>query len=298
MRNFRFWATIALAIILGLVGFIAGGLVELSPPYTPQRTKVLFALAGVLIGLLSFARIAAWIVKTATHLVTRGIMVLSLEITRQFTHASRMFSGADLPLPGHLEEAIIIDTSSIIDGRILDVAKTSFLSGTMLIPKFVLIELQQVADSVDPVKRARGRRGFEIISHLKKIKRIKIKILGENLGVGETVDDKLVSLARTFRAKLLTTDFNLNNMAKIRGVIVLNLNELANVLKTLPIPGEKLIVKIAHSGKDRNQGVGYLPDGTMVVVKDGSSMLGKEVEVEATKILQTPSGRMIFGKLT
>ncbi len=262
------------------------------------RYRGVFALIGVMAGILSYARLASWVVNTTTGLAKKAIMTLSMEIIKQFTHAQRRISGGDdIVLPaGHLEEAIIIDTSSIIDGRVLDVAKTGFLYGTILVPKFVLTELQQVADSQDSIKRSRGRRGFDIVNQLKKIKGIKIKILGESLPVGETVDEKLVSLARTFRAKLLTCDFNLNRMARLRSVVILNLNELSNALKTLPIPGEKLIVKIVHLGKDKNQGVGYLADGTRVVVKDGAENAGKEIEVEVTKILQVPSGRMIFAR--
>jgi len=271
MRNFKFWATIVLAFALGLVGFLLGGLID-------YKYRAIFALVGVLIGLLSFAR-------------------LSLEIAKQFTHASKMFSHG----VGHDEsfgDQIIIDTSSIIDGRILDIGRTGFLCGTLLLPKFVLTELQQVADSADPVKRSRGRRGFDIVNRLKKIKGIKVKILGEDLQVGETVDEKLVNLARSFKAKLLTADFNLNRVAKIRSVQVLNINELSNSLKTLPVPGETITVKVLHKGKETDQGVGYLPDGTMVIIQDGSGLVGKEKAVEVSKILQVPSGRMVFGKIT
>lgn len=302
MSKFRFWATIVLAVFLGVVGYVLGEIFPLPDPYTLIQSRILYALFGVLIGLLSYAQISAWVVKTATRLILNLVGIIASEVADKITHRSAV----DLIHLEHTKEqevspdTIILDTSSIIDGRILDVAKTGFLCGKILVPEFVLLELQQVADSANGIKRTRGRKGFEILNQMKKIKGLKIEIWEADLPKLKklkTVDEKLVSLAKYFKAKLLTCDFNLNRVAKFKGLNVLNLNELANALKTLPVPGEKITVKIVHQGKDKHQGVGYLGDGTMIIVKDSSEMVGKEVEVEVNKVLQGNAGRMVFGKL-
>lgn len=307
MSKFHFWATLITALMLGLAGFLLGESFPLSTPFTLMQTKVVFALAGVLIGLLSFARLSSWIVRTVTILVANAISRLATEIINQITRAasrglpflpmsSPRNDSSTEPLRQNMGGALILDTSSIIDGRILDVSRTGFLSGLILVPNFVLIELQQVADSADSLKRARGRRGFEIINSLKKLPGLKVEVWDKELA-GKAVDDKLIRLGKILHGKILTCDFNLNRVAKLQGVTVLNLNDLGNALKTLPIPGERLTLKIAHQGKDDHQGVGYLTDGTMVVVKEASSLLDQEVTVEVAKILQGQAGRMIFGKL-
>lgn len=306
MTKFRFWATVATASVLGLIGVMLGGALPLPAPFTVNQTRAVYALIGVLIGLLTFVQVSAWVVRTVTHLTKQIVTRLASEIINQFTHLSSRGLSL-LPTSGHSEHssltdehlsiggAMILDTSSIIDGRILDVAKTGFLSGLILVPGFVLNELQQVADSADAVKRSRGRRGFEIIDHLKKIEGVKLEVWDKDLA-GKTVDDKLVRLGKSLNGRVVTCDFNLNRVATLRGVRVLNLNELANSLKTLPIPGEKLRVKIIQLGKDKNQGVGYLTDGTMVVIKEAAPLVGQEIEIEVGKIIQGPAGRMIFGK--
>ena len=194
-----------------------------------------------------------------------------------------------------LVKPIILDTSAIIDGRVLDIAKAGFLSGLILIPKFVLTELQQVADSSDDLKRGRGRRGFELIDELKSIKGVKIEIWDKDQK-GKNVDDKLIELAKGVGGRIVTTDFNLNRVASLSNLVVLNVNDLANAVKTVTIPGERISIKILHIGKDPKQGVGYLEDGTMVVVAQGAQNLGKTVSVEVTKVLQMSAGRMVFGK--
>lgn len=195
-----------------------------------------------------------------------------------------------------LQRPLILDTSAIIDGRILDISKTGFINGLLLIPNFILIELQQVADSSDNLKRARGRRGFEIISDLKKGPGLKVEVWDRESG-GKAVDEKLIKLAKSLHGKVVTTDFNLNKLAGAHGVSILNVNDLANAVKTVAIPGEVMEVKIIHIGKDPKQGVGYLPDGTMIVIEDGGSLLGKTIDTEVTRTLQVPAGRMIFAKV-
>ena len=297
MSKFRFWATIVLAVFLGIVGYILGEVLSLPAPYTLTQSRILYALFGVLVGLLSYAQISSWVVKTTTRLIGDLVGAIASEVADRISHKP----SADLEHAKEEEvffDAIILDTSSIIDGRILDVAKTGFLCGKILVPEFVLLELQQVADSAESIKRGRGRKGFETLNQMKRVKGLKIEIWDKNLSElkkVKTVDEKLVNLAKHFKAKLLTCDFNLNRVAKLKGVSVLNLNELANSLKTLPVPGEKITVKIVHQGKDKHQGVGYLGDGTMIVVKDGTGMVGEEIEIEVLKVLQGSAGRMVFG---
>jgi uncharacterized protein YacL len=202
-----------------------------------------------------------------------------------------------IPIQANLSKSMILDTSAIIDGRILDIAKVHFLSGLILVPGFVLTELQQVADSADSIKRVRGRRGFEVIQELKKIKGIKVEVWDKDQS-GKDVDAKIVSLAKSLGGRIVTTDYNLNKVATIGNIEVLNVNDLANALKSIALPGESLKVKISQTGKDINQGVGFLEDGTMVIVSGGSDEIGKEISVIVTKNIQSPSGRIIFGKIT
>jgi uncharacterized protein YacL len=192
----------------------------------------------------------------------------------------------------------LIDTSAIIDGRLVDVIRTRFLSGAIVIPDFVLEELQKVADSADALKRARGRRGLEIVEELKASANggFSVRSGGDMEGL-EGVDAKLVRMAQEVGASIVTTDYNLNKVAQIQGVEVLNVNELANALKPAVLPGEPLQVRIIREGREYDQGVGYLQDGTMIVVEGGRGSVGEEVTVEVTSVLQSPSGKMIFSKL-
>jgi uncharacterized protein YacL len=194
------------------------------------------------------------------------------------------------------EKSILIDTSVIIDGRIADIARTGFVPGNLIIPRFVLNELQYIADSAESLRRQRGRRGMEVLAELQKDRSINTTIADIDVEGVREVDEKLVMLARQMQAPILTNDFNLNRVAELQGVKVLNINELANAVKSILLPGEGLLVKVIQEGKESGQGVGYLDDGTMVVVEDGKEYIGKEIEVAVTKVLQTAAGRMIFSK--
>ncbi|OGX16562.1 MAG: hypothetical protein A2166_01400 [Omnitrophica WOR_2 bacterium RBG_13_41_10] len=196
-----------------------------------------------------------------------------------------------------IEEMVLLDTSVIIDGRIVDIYKTKFLEGKIVIPRFVLKELQQIADSTDPLKRQRGRRGLEILHIVQKEAGQDITLHEEEFPETPEVDAKLVKLAKLLEAKILTVDFNLNRIASLQGIKVLNINELANALKPVVIPGEEMRVKLIREGKEHNQAIGYLDDGTMVVVEDARRLIGQEVRVAVTSVLQTPAGRMIFTKI-
>jgi uncharacterized protein YacL len=190
----------------------------------------------------------------------------------------------------------ILDTSVIIDGRIADIAETGFLDGVIVIPQFVLRELQLVADSADSMKRNRGRRGLDILQRLQKIATLDVQIVEDDFPAIREVDMKLIELAKGHEAKIITNDFNLNKVAQLQGVEVLNINELANALKPIVLPGELMKVFILKEGKEYNQGVAYLDDGTMVVVDNARKMIGKTVEISVTSVLQTTAGKMIFGK--
>ena len=191
----------------------------------------------------------------------------------------------------------ILDTSVIIDGRIADVAETGFLGGTLIIPNFILTELQQVADSADSSKRQRGRRGLDMLQRLRNNSKLDIQIVETDFPAVKEVDLKLIELGRQLDAVIVTNDFNLNKVAQLRGVSVLNINELANALKPVVLPGEAMRVFILKEGKEYNQGVAYLDDGTMVVVDNARRLIGKTTDIAVTSVLQTTAGKMIFGRL-
>ncbi|MFH1191423.1 MAG: PIN domain nuclease [Candidatus Omnitrophota bacterium] len=195
------------------------------------------------------------------------------------------------------QDVVLLDTSVIIDGRIVDICKTRFLGGKVIIPKFVLRELQQIADSTDSIKRQRGRRGLEILHTIQNQPGMDIMIHEQDFSETSEVDAKLVLLAKLLEAKILTVDFNLNRVASIQGIKVLNINELANALKPVVFPGEEMHLKLIKEGKEYNQAVGYLDDGTMVVVEDARRLIGQDVKVVVTSVLQTQAGRMIFTKI-
>jgi len=190
----------------------------------------------------------------------------------------------------------ILDTSVIIDGRISDICATGFMDGVLVIPQFVLRELQQVADSADPLKRNRGRRGLDILQKIQKMATLNVQIVDDDFPQVREVDMKLIELAKVYEAKIVTNDFNLNKIAQLQGVEVLNINELANALKPIVLPGEIMRVFILKEGKEYNQGVAYLDDGTMVVVDNARKMISKTIDIAVTSVLQTTAGKMIFGK--
>jgi uncharacterized protein YacL len=191
----------------------------------------------------------------------------------------------------------ILDTSVIIDGRIADISETGFLEGTFLVPKFVLEELQYIADSPDELRRTRGRRGLDILKRLQQHNRLKVEFVEDDVPQAAGVDSKLVALALKIHAKILTNDFNLHKVAELQGIEVLNINQLANAMKPAVLPGETLQVQILREGKSQGQGVAYLDDGTMVVIENARRFIGKEVEVAVTSVLQTTAGRMIFSEI-
>ncbi len=194
------------------------------------------------------------------------------------------------------ESTVLLDTSVIIDGRIADISRTGFIGGSMIVPRFVLNEIQHIADSSDSLRRARGRRGLDTLNRLQKESVVPIRIVDMDVEEVHEVDDKLVMLAKRLHCPIVTNDYNLNRVAELQGLVVLNINELANAVRAVVLPGETLGVSIIQEGKELGQGVGYLDDGTMVVVENGRKRIGHTIEVIVTKVLQTAAGRMIFAQ--
>ena len=192
--------------------------------------------------------------------------------------------------------SILVDTSAIIDGRIADLTSTGFVEGTLVVPRFVLDELRHIADSSDPLRRNRGRRGLEVLGKLRGEDKVSLEVLDVGVDAGDEVDSQLVKLARSMKCSILTTDYNLNRVAELQGVQVLNVNELANALKSVVLPGEEMRVNIVQEGKEAGQGVAYLDDGTMVVVEGGRRYINAYHDVVVTRVLQTAAGRIIFAQ--
>lgn len=263
--------------------------------------RVLLTVAAGGLGYMVFPPVAKSVRIITMTSLNFVVHKLSSELSDQIVkipHSSPPISGTHSQVGSvSMTRPLILDTSAIIDGRILDIAKTGFVNGLVLVPSFVLTELQQVADSADSLKRARGRKGFEVVEELKKLKSIRVEIWDKDQG-NKAVDERLLNLAKNLHGRIITTDFNLNKLAVVSNISVLNVNELANAVKAISLPGESMEIKIVHLGKDKSQGVGYLADGTMVVVSGSAEKIGQTVKVEVTKNIQTPAGRMIFAKET
>jgi uncharacterized protein YacL len=311
------------AILLGLVGMLFG--LILTPYFTTRpirkirrtllsvSTQTLASgLTGLVVGLIIAALLTFPLsllpapfgkILPFVGVLVFGYFGIAIFVVRQ-TDLSTIIkltpgrSNEEASSPSQTSyRTILLDTSVIIDGRIADIARTGFLVGTILIPRFVLNELQFIADSSDNLRRQRGRRGIEVISQLQKDTSIPLRISDMDVEGVREVDDKLVVLARQLRCPILTNDYNLNRIAELQGVSVLNVNELANAVKLVFLPGESMEVNVIQEGKESGQGVGYLDDGTMVVVEDGRNYLNKKIYVTVTKVLQTAAGRMIFGRM-
>ncbi len=291
-----------LALIFALFTFIFSEIIPDLPPFNRNFIRLFVTLWFGLVGYSIFPDIAKAITLTTLNLINALVTRVSTEVMDQLVRLPHNSNPFPQVFPQHaqiggvsMSQPMILDTSAIIDGRILDIAKTGFLYGTILVPSSILAELQQVADSADYLKRSRGRKGFEIIEELKKVKGLRVEVWDKEIAAKQ-VDDKLIKLAKNINGRIITTDYNLNRVASVSNVVVLNVNELANAVKTVAIPGEQLKIKVLHIGKDPNQGVGYLQDGTMVVVEDGASLVGQEIKTEVTRLLQVPAGKMIFTK--
>ncbi len=273
-----FCAAIGSLLGLAIATFPASLLSEYGYKSASILLTVLFFLSGIKIG-------SAFAVKPGLAIFGGG------------SGAPGSFSLPGLESPNSNIREKILDTSVVIDGRILDIADTHFLDGPLILPNFVLREIQLISDSSDPIKRARGRRGLEMLNKLQRKGSIEVKITYTDYSDTREVDAKLVKLARDTGAAVVTNDFNLNKVAELQGVRVLNLNNLANALKPVVLPGEEFPISVIKEGKDENQGIGYLEDGTMVVIENGGHLVSKEVRVVVTSIIQTAAGKMIFTKV-
>ncbi len=274
-----------LAIILGMViGLIAGALAALPLSLLPDPAGQVLPVVGALV----FAYLGI-VVMT----LRQGDVVGFLR-PRGGEFLSRL-EGVDRDA---MSRGVLLDTSVIIDGRIADISQTGFIAGSLIVPNFVLNELQYVADSADTLRRNRGRRGLDLLNRLQKDSLVPVQITDMDVPELHSVDDKLVVLAKQLHCPILTNDYNLNKVAELQGVTVLNINELANAVRAVYLPGEELSLRIIQEGKERDQGVGYLEDGTMVVVEDGSAFIDQTVDTIVTKVLQTAAGRMIFARPT
>ena len=297
---------------LSLIGLVSGLLLSIFVIQTEQAIRklslrVIFGgVIGTVIGLLiAFLftyglqfmpglekhEIIPWgyIYVIVTFILGYLGLVLGSKKSEDFSFSRSTFSG-DEKAPDYR----ILDTSVIIDGRMADICDTGFIEGILVVPRFVLDELQLIADSSDHMKRSRGRRGLDILNRMQKSDGIKIEIVDIDFPKIKGVDSKLVALAKEKEGKIVTNDYNLNKVAELQGIKILNINDLANALKPLVLPGEVMTVKVIKDGKEAGQGLAYLDDGTMVVVDNGTKYIGKSVEVVVTSVLQTSAGRMIF----
>jgi uncharacterized protein YacL len=311
--------TLGLALIGSLVGLI------LTPYFTTRPARALRSLLGRLSAESLFAGLAGLVVGLViatllafplsnlpqpfgSTLPFVGVILfsyfgVSLFVMRQgdimslFGSLSGRNEGGSSSSWTNLNRTILLDTSVIIDGRVTDIARSGFLPGTLLIPRFVLNELQYIADSPDGLRRQRGRRGMEVLNDLQKLPNVLVRISDIDVAGIREVDDKLVVLGKQLKSPVLTNDYNLNRVAELQGVTVLNINELANAVKSVVLPGEVLNINVFQEGKESGQGVGYMDDGTMVVVENGKEYIGEYMDVHVTKVLQTAAGRMIFGRV-
>jgi uncharacterized protein YacL len=310
-------AIIVTILVSGLVGFTVAPFITTRPYRALQQrikqtpaTDLVAAVTGLVLGLLIAVLLSFPLsllpspFRELLPMIAAVVFVLlgiSTMISRRRDFA-QLFSGR-LSLrandaPGSLldERSVLLDTSVIIDGRIADISRTGFLNGTLLVPRFVLNELQHIADSSDALRRNRGRRGLDILNRMQKDTARPLRITDMDVDEVREVDDKLVALAKRLKCPVLTNDYNLNRVAEIQGVTVLNVNELANAVRLVFLPGESMRIEIIQEGKEVGQGVGYLDDGTMIVVEEGRRYIGAVINVTVTKVLQTAAGRMIFAR--
>jgi uncharacterized protein YacL len=264
----------------------------------PLMGGLLGLLVGCGVGLtLVFISTAAGIAATPDATFLRLVAPILLGYVGLVTGISRSADFAfTLAPPDTKECGKVLDTSVLIDGRISDIVESGFLEGPLVVPRFVLHELQAVADSADSARRARGRRGLDVVQHLQKLPNLKIEVSPQDFPATREVDLKLIEFAKLHSAKIVTNDFNLNKLAQVQGIQVLNINELANLLKPVVLPGEAMRVFILKEGKEHSQGIAYLDDGTMVVVDNARRMISKNVDITVTSVLQTTAGKMIFGR--
>lgn len=268
-------------IMVGVVGLVIGLLIGALVSLALHRIPIIGSYLTVIVTLFT------------------GYLGLSLMLNRkdEMTFLTNLFTRqARAAEKANFRSAKILDTSVIIDGRIIDIASTGFIEGVVIVPAFVLEELRHIADSSDTLKRNRGRRGLDILNKIQKESQVPVQVVEQDFDDIVEVDSKLIKLAQTMKGKIVTNDYNLNKVCELQGVPVLNINELANSVKPVVLPGEEMVAQIIKDGKEVGQGVAYLDDGTMIVVEGGRRFIGDTIEVVVTSVLQTAAGRMIFAK--
>jgi uncharacterized protein YacL len=303
-------------VVLMLAGVALGGLITPWLTVRPiqvirQRIRQLPAqeLFAIIVGLVVGLFIAALLSPVLSNLpspfgeilpfvgaVLFGYLGMAVMIMRQKDILSIIGTRLSGEAMYHEERPVLLDTSVIIDGRIADISQTGFIPGTMVVPRFVLNELQHIADSPDSLRRNRGRRGLEMLNRLKEESVVPVRITDMDVPEAREVDDKLIMLAKNLRCPVVTNDYNMNRVAQLQGVLVLNINELANAVKSVLLPGETISVKVIQEGKELGQGVGYLDDGTMIVIEEGRPYIGQTISVLVKKVLQKTEGRLVFAQ--
>jgi uncharacterized protein YacL len=295
-------------IVAGVIGLIVGLIPVLlvTPALTqvqlfhlgqwlPILTAIVFGYIGMMVGVLRRDEAAKFVELFQRRRDREHVEHEDGDAAAEERHGRRGRKTIPVVVEKTIDQRVLLDTSTIIDGRIADISKTGFIMGTLVVPRFVLEELQRIADSADTLRRNRGRRGLDILNSLQKEPAVNVDIVDVDFDNVHEVDAKLVKLAKQYNTSpIITNDYNLNKVAELQGVKVLNINELANAVKPALLPGEDMDVKIIQEGKELGQGVGYLDDGTMIVVEGGKPFLNSEIEVTVTRVLQTAAGRMIF----
>ncbi|HEY4694646.1 MAG TPA: TRAM domain-containing protein [Candidatus Nanoarchaeia archaeon] len=292
--DLRSLVRLIIGVAFGLFGYFAvGQLVSLPNNSIETLVSIVAGLSLGLAGVYFLPVVTEWL-SSLTRTISRRV---ADEVISQL-HLPRLPVGQRGDKSQGASEKwvnpILMDTSSLIDGRIADIIESGFVFGTVVVPDFILLELQHIADSADSLKRGRGRRGLDVLEFIRKGGQVRTVVYETGQTSLKNIDERLLRLGKNLKAKILTNDFNLNKVATVSGVKILNVNALANAMKTTLLPGEELEVKVIQEGKEKSQGVGYLPDGTMIVVENGAAFIGKKIKSKVSRVIQTVAGRMIF----
>jgi len=299
--NTQLVSRVVLAVVFAAIGYFASDrFIKVDESETQMGVTVIIMIASGAFGVFLVPMLSRWIrdwssvfaQRVASEVISQLRLPNLSRVRDLSTRIGRQNNKKKKEAP--YVNPILVDTSSLIDGRVADVVESGFLYGTLVVPRFILSELQHIADASNALRRGKGRRGLDILEKMKKSKQVKTTIYSGDDPQGKNIDEKLLNLAKTLKGKVLTTDFNLNKVATVSGIKILNINELVNQLKTTLLPGEQLQVKVIQEGKEKTQGVGYLNDGTMIVVEGGAGKIGKIINTTVLRVLQTAAGRMIF----
>jgi len=299
--NTQLISRVVLAVVFAAIGYFASDrFIKVDGSQTQMGVTAIIMIASGAFGVFLVPMLSRWVrdwssvfaQRVASEVISQ-LRLPNLSRVRDLSTRIRRQNNKKKKEAPYVNP-ILVDTSSLIDGRVADVVESGFLSGTLVVPRFILSELQHIADASNALRRGKGRRGLGILEKMKKSKQVKTIIYSGDDPQGKNIDEKLLNLAKTLKGKILTTDFNLNKVATVSGIKILNINELVNQLKTTLLPGEQLQVKVIQEGKEKTQGVGYLNDGTMIVVEGGAGKIGRSIDTTVLRVLQTAAGRMIF----